>query len=89
MGLRVRQSIKLFSGVRINLGKTGASLSVGGKGVTQNFSARGTRTTLSIPGSGVSYSTTSRGGTSSPAGSVVGAIVILFVIGLIVRALLN
>ena len=57
MGFRFRRSIRLLPGVKINLGKKGASLSVGGRGATVNFSAKGRRTTLGIPGTGISYST--------------------------------
>lgn len=57
MGFRFRRSIRIFPGLRINLGKRGASLSVGGHGATVNLSARGTRTTVGLPGTGLSYST--------------------------------
>jgi Protein of unknown function (DUF4236) len=56
MGLRFRRSIRLFPGLRINLGKKGASLSLGGRGATVNLSAKGTRTTVGLPGTGLSYS---------------------------------
>ena len=55
MGFRLRQSIKLFRGVRINLSKSGVSASVGESGATLNFSSRGTRATVGLPGSGLSY----------------------------------
>ena len=57
MGLRFQKRIRIFKGLTINLSKTGASLSVGGRGATVNFSKRGTKTTVGIPGSGLSYST--------------------------------
>jgi hypothetical protein len=44
-------------GLYVNLSKSGASLSVGGHGITENISRRGVRTTLSIPGTGLSYTT--------------------------------
>lgn len=56
MGFRFRKSVKLIPGVRLNLGKRGASVSVGGKGLTYNISKKGTRTTVGVPGTGVSYS---------------------------------
>ena len=56
MGFRIRKSIKLFPGVRINLSKSGVSASVGVKGTTVNISEKGTRATVDIPGTGVSYS---------------------------------
>jgi len=55
MGFRFRRSIRLLPGLRVNLGKKGASLSVGGRGATLNWSAKGTRTTVGLPGTGLSY----------------------------------
>lgn len=43
-------------GVRINLSKTGPSISVGGRGLTANASRRGIRTTAGLPGTGFSWS---------------------------------
>ncbi len=57
MGFRVRRSVRLMPGVRVNLSKSGTSISVGGRGFTTNYSKRGTRTTVGVPGSGLSYST--------------------------------
>jgi len=45
-------------GVRLNIGKTGFSLSVGKPGATVNLSKRGVRTTVGLPGTGISYTTT-------------------------------
>lgn len=36
MGLRIRKSIKVAPGVRLNLGSKSGSVSIGGKGVTYN-----------------------------------------------------
>ena len=57
MGLRYRKSVRICKGVRVNFSKSGASVSVGGRGHTVNFSNKGTRTTVGIPGTGLSYST--------------------------------
>jgi hypothetical protein len=57
---RFHRSIRIVPGVRINLARRGASLSLGRIGATVNLSRRGTRTTLGIPGSGLSYSTPTR-----------------------------
>ena len=52
MGLRFRKSIKIAPGVRMNVGKRGASsISVGGF----NFGKRGVYQNISIPGTGISY----------------------------------
>lgn len=56
MGFRFRRIIGLLPGVRLNLGKRGASVSVGTKGITANISKHGVRKTVSIPGTGLSYS---------------------------------
>src|SRR5690348_861919 len=58
MGFRYRSSIRLTRGLRINLSKSGASLSVGGRGATVNLGQRSIRTTVGLPGSGLSYSET-------------------------------
>lgn len=58
MGFRYRRSIRLGRGVRINLSKSGPSLSVGKRGATVNIGPRGTRLTVGIPGTGLSYQTT-------------------------------
>lgn len=57
MGLRYRKSVRICKGVRVNFSKSGASVSVGGRGHTVNFSNKGTKTTIGIPGTGLSYST--------------------------------
>jgi Protein of unknown function (DUF4236) len=55
MGLRFRQSFKLFPGVRLNLSAGGPSVSFGVPGATLNIGPRGVRSTLGIPGTGLSY----------------------------------
>ena len=57
MGLRFRKSFRLMPGLRVNLSKSGPSLTVGGRGITTNYSKRGARSTIGVPGTGVSYST--------------------------------
>jgi Protein of unknown function (DUF4236) len=58
MGFRFRRSFKIFPGVRVNLSKTGPSLSVGARGATANFGHGRRRTTVGIPGTGLSWSKT-------------------------------
>ncbi len=55
-GLRVRKIVKLAPGIKLNLSKSGGSLSFGGKGFTVNLGRKGTRTTVGAPGTGISYS---------------------------------
>lgn len=57
MGFRYRKSIRLAPGLRINLSKSGPSLSVGRRGATVNFGPKGTKLTVGIPGTGLSYQT--------------------------------
>lgn len=59
MGLKYRKQIKIAPGVKLNINKKSASISVGGKGLSKTISTTGkTTTTVGIPGSGLSYSTT-------------------------------
>ena len=55
-GFRFRKTIGVAPGVRINVSKSGASTSIGGKGATVNV-GMGRRPTinLGIPGTGLSY----------------------------------
>lgn len=70
MALRFRRSIKIAPGFRINLGKTGASLSMGGRGATVTFGPRGVYSNVGIPGTGISYRSKLSGGSSRSASSV-------------------
>ncbi len=56
MALRIRKSIKIAPGIRLNVSKKGLSTSLGGKGFTVNVGKKGTRVTTRIPGSGISAS---------------------------------
>ncbi len=57
MGFRFRRSLRIAPGVRVNLSRSGPSLSLGTRGMTVNVGQRGTRMTVGLPGSGISYST--------------------------------
>ena len=62
MGLRMRKSVKLGKGVKLNFGKKGASVSFGTKGLRYTIHSSGKRTSsVGIPGTGLSYVTTSSG----------------------------
>lgn len=73
MGFRFRKSIKIIPGLRLNIGKRGSSLSLGGKGLTVNVNKKGTRTTVGIPGTGLSHSTHKPHDNSSPQNSQAGS----------------
>ncbi|MDR3450398.1 MAG: DUF4236 domain-containing protein [Alphaproteobacteria bacterium] len=55
MGIRFRKSFSIIPGVKINLSKSGPSVSVGGPGMTYNIGTKGSRETVGLPGSGLSY----------------------------------
>ena len=85
---RFRRSIKLFPGVRWNLGKKSSSLSIGGRGAHYTVGGpRGSRTTVGIPGTGLSYTETTGSSSRSPqensgcAGCLGQIIVLLLVLG--------
>lgn len=56
MGLRFRKSVKICKGIKINFSKSGASLSLGGRGHSIKIGNK-SRATFGIPGTGLSYST--------------------------------
>ncbi len=55
-GRRIRQIVRLGPLMRLNLSKTGVSLSLGNPGLTVNLGRGRRRTTISAPGTGISYS---------------------------------
>lgn len=55
MGLRFRRSVRLAPGLRLNLGRRGASLSLGGRGASLNIGRRGVYGNVGLPGTGLSY----------------------------------
>ena len=56
MAFRFSRRISLFKGLRLNLSKSGTSVSVGGRGAWLTFGKKGTRATVGIPGTGMSWS---------------------------------
>lgn len=69
MGLKFRKSIKIAPGVKLNLGKKSAGISIGGKHGGISYNTRtGTRARVSAPGTGLSYST-KVSGTSKKSGN--------------------
>lgn len=56
MGLRFRKTISILPGVRLNLGKSSASVSLGVPGFRKTFNTKGTvTTTVGLPGTGLYY----------------------------------
>lgn len=68
MGWRIRRSIKIAPGVKLNMSKSGFSTSIGGRGSTVNFGHGRVKTTVGIPGSGISYSKQSGSGRGRSSG---------------------
>ena len=64
MGFRFHKSFSLLPGLKLNLSKSGPSVSVGGKGISYNIGTKGSRETIGLPDSGLSYSESS----ASPTG---------------------
>jgi hypothetical protein len=60
MGFRFRRSIRLLPGLRLNVGKRGASVSIGGRGAHVTVSPTYVTTSAGIPGSGLSLRETHR-----------------------------
>ena len=88
MNFRFRRSIRLLPDFRLNLSKSGTSMSVGGRGATMNYGPRGKRMRVGLPGTGLSYSRRfARGGGNRRGGSLFGLIVIVGVIYVIVKLL--
>lgn len=66
MGLRFRKSFKILPGVKFNLGKKSAGVSVGTTGARYSVNSSGRKTsTVGVPGTGLSYSKSSGGGKKS------------------------
>lgn len=54
MALRFRRTISIIPGVRLNVSKTGVSVSAGVPGATVNVGKDGVTRTIGIPGTGLS-----------------------------------
>ena len=74
MGFRFSKRIGLGSFARINLSKSGASLSLGERGAHVTI-GRTPRVTIGLPGSGLSYTTTMPRGRNQSAGGLAAFIV--------------
>ncbi len=67
MGFRIRKSFKLGPLGRVNLSKSGLSVSMGVRGARVNVGPKGTRMTVGLPVTGLSYSTKLGGSTQRAA----------------------
>lgn len=84
MGLRIRRSIRLLPGIRLNVSGRSTSLSFGGRGAHVSVGSRGTRTSVGIPGTGISQS----GSQGMPQGGKPGALWRAILYGLMVLVVL-
>jgi hypothetical protein len=55
MGFRLRRSIKILPGIKLNINKSRLGLSMGVKGYHVSVGPSGVRRTISIPGTGISH----------------------------------
>ena len=55
MPVRFHRTFTIFPGVKVNVSKTGMSITVGRKGFHLNFSKRGVMQTTNLPGKGLSH----------------------------------
>ncbi len=55
MAFRFYKRIRLIPGLRVNLSRSGASLSIGHRGAWYTIGQRGQRVTLGLPGTGIFY----------------------------------
>ncbi len=53
MAFRFHRRVPLLPGLRVNLSKGGASLSIGHRGIWYTIGPRGRRATLGLPGTGL------------------------------------
>jgi|GEM_PF-6830731 len=62
VGFRFQRRITLFPGVRLNISKSGMSLSIGPRGFSLTISRQGIHLNTGIPGTGLSHRKRLRGG---------------------------
>lgn len=57
MSLRIQKRIQLFPGIKLNVSKTGVSITVGVPGVSLNINKDNVHANLGLPGTGISTRT--------------------------------
>lgn len=53
MGIRLRKSVKIIPGIRLNVSKSGMSMTIGPRGASINIGKKGTYLNTGIPGTGL------------------------------------
>jgi hypothetical protein len=66
MGLRFWRRVRIIPGLRMNLSRSGVSLSVGRRGMWYTAGPKGQRATLGLPGTGIFWTEHSKRGSSFP-----------------------
>jgi hypothetical protein len=80
--LRFQRRIKIAPGLRLNLSKSGASVSAGHRGFWYTVGPRGERATIGLPGSGLFWTQTRAGTPQTRSGGRA----LLIAIGIILAA---
>jgi hypothetical protein len=55
MGFRFNRRVSILPGLRVNLSKSGASLSIGHRGFWYTVGSKGRRATVGLPGTGLTW----------------------------------
>jgi len=76
MGFRFRKIIPLGKSLKLNLSKSGASLSAGRAGAIFNFGTRGMKASIGKPGTGMGYQATTGYGQLRTVFIIVGIIIL-------------
>jgi hypothetical protein len=66
MPIRFHKSLRILPGIKLNISKTGPSISLGRRGMSVNLGRKGSRATVGVPGTGVSYSKYRSHGDATP-----------------------
>ncbi len=85
MGLRFQRRIRLFSGVTLNLSKSGVSTSIGTRGAHITVGHGKTRETVGLPGTGLSYTEVQRTARRPGIGRLLGVAIFLVVMFWVVQ----
>lgn len=81
MGLRFQKRISLLKGIKLNLSKGGASVTVGKKGASINIGKDGVTGNAGIPGSGLSYREKLTGKSPSALGNALVWLIVIAAVG--------
>lgn len=89
MTIRFNRRVSIIPGLRLNLSKRGASVSVGHRGGWITVGSRGARATVGIPGTGVFWTEHVSRGHAPPTGQHCAALACLICAALVALALMG